>query len=197
MPSDRDLLDTLNKADEAGQVAYTRQLCEAILYRQPGHGPTLVRYARVLIESALYDEAAVILDQAESVVPVDKRHLILEQRGHRFELMGNFSAAEELHMKAHDLVPNDATYLIYAASAAFRRGDIHRAEELARKAILCRDGCLDEAYSNLGGYLLVQKRYSEARECYLRAIEIDSEYTIAKERLADVELVISREGEKG
>ena len=184
-------MDALREADHAGQVACTRYLCEAILDRFPNHGPTLIRYAGVLIELALYDAAGCILDRADAVVPGDQRHLVLAQRGHMLEHMGDFAASEKQHLAAHDLDPNDATYLIYAGSVAFRR-----AEELARKAVSCSEGCLDEAYLNLGGYLLAQRRYVEARDCYLRSLEIDPEYSIAKKRLVDVERVIATQGEQ-
>ena len=186
----------LREAEESGHVAYTRHLCETILEDNPDHGPTLIRYACALIEFALYDEAGAVLDQAEAVIPAERRHLVLAQRGHQLERMGDYSGSEEFHLKAHELDPDDATYLIYAGSVASRRGDIARAETLARKAISCSKGCIDEAYFNLGGCLLAQKRYEEARDCYLRAIEIDPDYSIAKKRLADVERVIKNQGEQ-
>lgn len=197
MPPDQELLDELREADEAGQTAYTRDLCETVLGKWPDHSPTLIRYARALIELAMYDEAASVLDRAEAVVPEEKKHLVFAQRGHRLEHMGDFSGAEEQHLEAHARDPDDATYLIYAGSVAFRRGDIHRAEQLMRQALECSEGCLDEAHFNLGGHLLAQRRYTEARDCYLRALEIDPNYSIAKKRLADVELVIKNQGKQG
>ena len=196
MPPDRELLDALSEADTADQTAYGRHICETILSRYPDHCPTLVVHARFLIELSQYEEAAKALDHAETVVPDERRHLVLAQRGHLLEFMGDYSGAEELHLEAHELDPDDAAYLIYAGSAAFRRGDTFRAEELVRSALRCSDGCLEEAHFNLGGYLLAQKRYEEARDCYLRALEIDPDYSIAKKRLADVERVITSRGEQ-
>ena len=46
-----------------------------------------------------------------------------------------------------------------------------------------------------GFYLLAQKRFEEARDCYLRALEIDPDYSIARKRLADVERVIAIQDE--
>lgn len=94
-------------------------------------------------------------------------------------------------MRAHQLDPDDATYLIHAGSAVFQMGDIDRAIELARKATECSEGCVDEAYFNLGGYLLSNRQYREAADCYQKAIEIDPNYEIAKERLKDVELILA------
>jgi len=196
MRPDRKLLDLLTEADEAEQVAFTRHLCEKVLSDWPDHGATLIRYACCLIELALYDDAAKVLDHAEAVVPKERLHLVFAQRGHCLEHMGDYVASERQHLKAHELDPEDATYLIYAGAVAFRRGDIQRAEELARKAIACSEGCIDEAYFNLGGYLLAQKRYDEARECYLRALEVDPEYSIAGKRLEDLDRVLKDKGER-
>jgi len=191
MSPDRELLDALWEADAADQTAYSRHLCEVILNRYPDHGPTLILHAKRLIAFSHYEEATRCLDHAELVVPQALRHHVLAERGHLLGRMGDYVGAEEMHLKAHELDPDDATYLIYAGSVAFRRGDIFRAEELARRALKCPEGCLDEAHFNLGGYLLAQKRYEEARDSYLRALEIDPDYSIAKVRLADVERLIA------
>ena len=196
MPPNRNLLRMLEAADEADQVAFTRHLCEKVLDSEPDHSPTLIRYACCLIEIALYDQASSVLEHAEAVVPDGHRHLVFAQRGHRLEHMGDYSDSEEQHLMAHELDPNDATYLIYAASVAFRRGDIQRAEDLALKAVDCPEGCIDEAHFNLGGYLLAHKRYEEARDCYLKALEIDSDYSIAKDRLSDVERILNEVGDR-
>lgn len=197
MPPNQKLLDLLREAEEADLVAFKRHLCEALLEDHPNHGSTLIRYACALIELALYDEADAALDKAEAIVPAERRHLVLAQRGHRLERLGDYSGSEEFYLKAHELDPGDATYLIYACSVASRRGDITRAKALARKATSCSEGCIDEAYFNLGGYLVVQKRYQEARDCYLRALEIDPNYSAARKRLADVDRVLAIQGEQG
>jgi len=94
MPPNRQLLDELAEADEAGQVAYTRVLCESILKEFPDHGPTLLRYSRTLVELSLYEEAGAVLDHAERVVPEKQRPLVLAGRGHRLDFMGDFIGAE-------------------------------------------------------------------------------------------------------
>lgn len=96
-------------------------------------------------------------------------------------------------MRAHKLLPNNATYLIFAGSVAFRRGDIERAQTLAKQATETSEGSIDEAFFNLGSYLLSARRYRESAECYRKALEIDPDYDIAKERLSDVELILKSE----
>jgi tetratricopeptide (TPR) repeat protein len=114
---------------------------------------------------------------------------VVAQRGHLQQAKGDLVGAETQFLISHELDPDDATYLIYAGGAAFARGDIQRAEEHARAASKCPEGRIDEAYFNLGGYLLAQKRYSEARTCYIKALEIDPEYAIARSRLKDLYLL--------
>lgn len=192
MTIDRDLLDELSRAETAGHLALTRHLCELILADEPDDGPTLIRYASCLLGLSLYDTAAKTLDRAEMVVPLERRQLVLAQRGHLRQAMGDYVGAERCFLSAHNLDPDDATYLIYSGSVAFARGDIKRAEEFVRLALECSEGSLDEAYFNLGGYLVAQSKYEEARTCYLRALEIDPDYEIAKKRLADLDRLYER-----
>lgn len=196
MAVDRKLLDLMFDADDAEQVAFTRYLCEQILEVAPDHGPTLILYADCLTELSLYDQAAAVLEHASATIPKKLLDLVFAQKGHRLEHMGQFADAEIEHLKAHALIPNDAAYLIYAGSMAFRRGDIQQAETHARNAVLCGEGCFDEAYSNLGGYLVVQRRYAEARECYLRALDFTADYKRAKKRLADLDLLEAHVAER-
>src|SRR5688572_25195693 len=154
MPNDKSLYRALQSADEKDQTGYARYLCERYLEVHPDHVPTLIRYACNLISLAQYSAAQAALDHAQPITPKERLHLVIAQRGHLLEAQGDFLGAEELFMQAHKLDPEDATYLIYAGSVAFRRGDISRAEELARQATSCSEGCIEEAWFNLGGYHL-------------------------------------------
>jgi tetratricopeptide (TPR) repeat protein len=187
-------LSAVRAADEKDQIGYTRYLCERFLTHHPDHVPTLIRYACNLISLAQYDAAEAALDRAQSRVSVKHLHLVLSQRGNLLEAKGDFLNAERLFIEAHHLDPSYAAYLIYAGAVAFRRGDVDRAQKLASKATDCSEGCVDEAWFNLGGYLLAAKRYHDAEDCYRKALEIDPDYQIARQRLEDVELIIEREG---
>lgn len=192
-PASNALLSAIADADEKDQVGYTRYLCERFLIDHPDHGPTLIRYACNLVSLAQYDAAEAALERAQSRVSAKHLHLVLAQRGHLMEAKGDFRNAERLFMEAHRLEPSDATYLIYAGAVAFRRGDVDRAQKLASKATDSTVGCVDEAWFNLGGYLLSHKRYYDAADCYRRALEIDPDYQIARKRLEDVELIIAHD----
>jgi tetratricopeptide (TPR) repeat protein len=186
------LYEELKQAGNDDHVALTRHLCEKLLRESPDFWPALIRYAIILIDLALYDDAERVLDRAETVIPRKFQQHIFAQRGHRLAAMGDLPGAEKLHRQAHQLDPLDPSYLIYAASIAFKRGNIQRAEKLVRQATECDDGALDEAFFNLGGYLLVQKKYQDAKECYLKAIEIDPDYDEAHKKLADLEKLQKR-----
>ena len=127
---------------------------------------------------------------AEKFISENRRYSVLAQRGHLLLHKGHFADAKAKYLDAYDLEPDEATWLIFAASAAFHLGDIEGAEQLARRATECSEGCIDEAWFNLGGYLLSQKRYEEARDCYRRALAIDPDYEIAKKRLSDVDKIL-------
>ena len=196
MTPDRERVDKLKEADEGNLPVFTRHLCEEVLEKWPDHGPTLIRYAGALTDLALYDAAASALDHAESALPKNWKHLVFAQRGHRLANMGDFLAAEQQYLEAHRLDPDDATYLIYAGVVALRGGDVHRSEQLLRQASECSEGALDEAYFNLGGCLVVQRKYIEARDCYRKALEMDPDYILAQKALTDVEAAIKHSGDK-
>jgi tetratricopeptide (TPR) repeat protein len=190
MPPDKSRFEEIALADERDQTGYTRYLCELYLKDYPDHWPTLIRYAGSLISLGQYPAAQIALDQAQANVPEKYRHLVLSQRGHLLKAQGDFAGACELYLQAHKISPDDATYLIFAGSVAFDQGDIARAQALTRQATQCSEGSLDEAWFNLGGYLLSDRQYTEAADCYRRALAIDPDYQIAKDRLADVELIV-------
>ena len=194
---DEELLDELSRVDEEGDAVYVRHLCELVLEEHSQHWPTLLRHASNLIDLAQYELASEALQRADICVPKKHRHLVVSRWAHLAKAKGQFAAAEALYWEAHKLAPDDAGYLIFAGSVAFRDGRVERAEELARKAIACPRGCIDEAYFNLGGYLLSQKRYAEAKECYQKAIEMDPDYDVAYQRLADVNRTLRHIYERG
>lgn len=189
--------EAIERADDSGQVSYTRHLCEARLRDHPDHGPTLLRYADNLTALNLFDEAHAALDHAEKVAPEKWLRLVFAGRGHLLKKEGRFAEAEEGFMQAHQLSPGDATYLIYAGGAAAGRGDLEGALDLYTRATLCAEGCIDEAHYNRGGTLLALKRYAEAAEAYREALRIDPDYRIAKERLEDVEMILAEIGGDG
>lgn len=184
--------DYIRKVDDAGMVVQTRELCEAYLRDFPEDGAMWIILADNLRVLHLYEEAEAALDHAERCAG-DKRknrRLVLVYRGHLSTARGDHQGAEIFFMEAHALCPDDAGNLIFAGVAAMQRGDMARAEELLRKAILCKEGDVDEAYFNLGGVFLGARRYGDAAECYREALKIDPDNSIYQLRLSDVETLL-------
>ncbi|MFT5105947.1 MAG: tetratricopeptide (TPR) repeat protein [Verrucomicrobiales bacterium] len=166
------LIARLHEANCADRVALTRYICELVLEDNPDNVTTLVVYAINLNALSLYAESEATLDRAEPLTSNKMLPKIISERGHTEQKRGTLAAAEALYLRAHQLDPDDADCLSAAASAAFHIGDLERAEEARR-----REGCLDDAYFNL--------------DCYRRALEIDSHYSVAKHNLDDTESVLA------
>lgn len=186
-------LRELASADEKELHGYARLLCEEVLMENPCHARTWVRYAANLGSLGLLDQAFTALDRAQSLVPPDRLHHVHTLRGQLLVQRGEFRAAELEFLRANTLEPNEATNLVFAASAVFRSGDLVGALKHAELATDCAEGCLDEAWLNRGGYNLALKRYAEAEFCFRRSIELEPNDAIALARLSDVEAILGRE----
>jgi len=64
------------------------------------------------------------------------------------------------------------------------RGDLDRAEAQFAHAILTSGGAFYEPYHDLGAALYRQKRFAEARECYLVVLQEDPGNAVARERIS-------------
>ncbi|MDA0811582.1 MAG: tetratricopeptide repeat protein [Verrucomicrobia bacterium] len=95
------------------------------------------------------------------------------------------------------MAPDEATFLIHAAIMAFQLGRLSEAEELARRGTRCTKGFPEEAWHNLGGYLVAQERYDEALFCYEKALGLDPEYALALVRRAELLEVLAYPGTPG
>jgi tetratricopeptide (TPR) repeat protein len=107
--------------------------------------------------------------------------------GNLFRDRGDFVVAEEWYRKAIDHSPDDAQGHIYLGTMLAGLGRLDDAEQVHRKAIACKAGCIDEAYYNLGLVLRARERYAEALECFDRALSIDPQYKVARLAKRDVQ----------
>jgi tetratricopeptide (TPR) repeat protein len=107
--------------------------------------------------------------------------------GHLFRAAGNYELAATWYRKAIDADPIDATYRIYLGAVLAKQGRLHEAEEAHRAGVGCAEGCIDEAYLNLGFVLRAQERFREAAHCFREAIRLDPAYRQAQRALRDVE----------
>jgi tetratricopeptide (TPR) repeat protein len=189
-------LREIKEADNCDQIGFVRFLCERFLRDYPDHARIYLRLACNLISLFEYEKAEDALEKGERIAPKKWLHAFAAQRGHLLQAQGKFDEAEKMFIKANDLdlQGEDATYLIFAGSAAHSRGDLKRAEVLFEMASECESGAIDEALFNLGGVFLAKRKFAEAADCYERALKIDPLYEIARERLEDVRLILDYEG---
>jgi tetratricopeptide (TPR) repeat protein len=171
----------------------SRELTLRQLELEPADCALLIDLAQHEMTFCRFQEAEAAMDHVERICTSGARKWIVARRVFLSERRGYPEASLRYHLDAQELCPDDATFLIYAACAVFKAGNTELAIEYATRATRCPLGCIEEAYFNLGGFLLAMRRFSEARVCYLKALEIDPDYDIARTRLEDVSRVLALE----
>jgi tetratricopeptide (TPR) repeat protein len=183
----------LRKLSDGPYTALTIRYGRRYLADYPDHGPAWMLVGVALVELARYEEAEQAFAKAIEFCPTEKRQVPLSQMGHLFLEAGDYDQAAEWYRKAVDADPGRATYHIFLGAVLAKQGRFHEAESEHRAAIACPEGCIDEAYLNLGFVLRARDRFEEAAECFREAIRLHSEYRLARRALRDVERCIKFE----
>jgi tetratricopeptide (TPR) repeat protein len=168
-------------------VSRTILFARQYLADYPDHGPGWLLLGIALVETAHYQEAEEALTNAIELCPKKKQQIPLSQMGHLFKAAGDYDQAVTWYRRAIQADSEDATWHIFLGAVLARQGNLRAAEEAHRAATQCREGCIDEAYLNLGFVLRAQARFEEAAHCFREAIRLDPEYRLAKRALRDVE----------
>ncbi|MGI9055337.1 MAG: tetratricopeptide repeat protein, partial [Pyrinomonadaceae bacterium] len=147
-------------------------------------------YSLALYRIDRFKEAKNALYKAIELIKPERLGWLYCRMGSIYEDSGKFHKAIEWFDKAHDANPNEATFLIYKGVKLLRLEKFDEASETFQKATKCKEGCIDEAYYNLGVTRLIQKNYKEAVSCFEKALEIDPKYKEAKQQLKDVKKVL-------
>ena len=192
MSSINDLLELLDDAEELDQLATARHLYEKILVKDEAdenYAATLM-YVANLVDLGDLNHAEATLARIEEEIPEDLSAAFLSQRGDLQSHRGNYAEAEKDYREANKIDSNEGEYLVFAAQAAFQQGEVARAEYLIREAIAIGGEVLDEAYGNLAGYLVAQKRYQEAKVCYEKVVSLDTDNDHAREWIEDLNKVL-------
>jgi len=183
--SERERFRRLQQLSDGPYVALTILTARRFLRDFPEHGPAWLLLGIALVEAARYEEAEQALAKSLNFVPQSRRQLPLWHLGHLFKGSGDYDRAAEYYREAIAACPEDATGYIFLGGVLARGGRLHEAEQAHRAATQCVEGCIDEAYLNLGNVLRALERFEEAAECYREAIRLDPEYTVAKKALRD------------
>lgn len=188
----------------AKEIAYARQndqaatcvlLAQRWLEDHPDDLCVMHIYAEMLYKLTRYDEAIRVYTDAIETFE-DQRWGIYNQLGHLYRYCGDFPKSEYWYRKATKEDPNEASSFIFLGSIQARQGNLKAAEGSHRKATECPEGCIDEAYQNLGLVLRGQGRFADAADCFRKALEIDPEYDDATHALEDVTQVLKLLGAK-
>lgn len=107
-----------------------------------------------------------------------------------FNRLGRYEEAVASAGEAIRLSPDNAYARRLRARAYWRLGDLTRAEADYRDA-LERDATLGWVYDNLGSILQEQGKHEQARDCFLKALELDPSDTVAQYHLDDANDKIS------
>lgn len=158
------------------------------LREYPDFGPAWLLLGIALIELARYEEAEQSLGKAIELAPSKKQCIPLWHMGHLFRNCGDYEQSAKWYRQAIEATPDDATGYIFLGAVLARQGRLHEAEEAYRTGAACREGCVDEAFYNLGNVLRARERFDGASECYREAIRLDPNYRIAKQALRDAQL---------
>ena len=186
----------LQRLSDGPFPALTIRYARRYLGDYPDHGPGWLILGIALVELARYEEGEQAVAKAIAHCPPEKRQIPLANMGHLFLEAGDYDQAAEWYRKAIDADPADATYRIYLGAVLAKQGRLHEAEEAHRAAIGCAEGCIDEAYLNLGLVLRAQERFQDAADCFREALRRDPEYRAARRALRDVERCIRWAGDR-
>jgi tetratricopeptide (TPR) repeat protein len=167
-------------------ILYARQF----LADYPDHGVGWMRLGIALVELARYEEAEQALAKSIEHCPKNKQQYPFAQMGHLFQFAGDYDQSIKWHRKSVKADPKDATYRIFLGGVLAKQGRLREAEKVYRSATSCAEGCIDEAYLNLGTMLRAQERFHEAADCLREAIRLDPKYRPAQRALRDVERCI-------
>ena len=144
-----------------------------------------VALADALSIIARYGDAREALKKAEILSSKDHQHIVCHQIDHHYREKGDHLRAEKWYRKAVEANGNTRN-LIFLGACLAKQGRFSEAKKCQRKAIKIASDSPDEAYYNLGLILRAEERYEEACNCFDKALELDPDYTVAKEARSDV-----------
>ncbi len=182
--------DDIQQAYRNDQAATCVLLAEQWLRDNPDDLWVIFKYASMLYQMTRYAEAIRVLEDAIEQFP-DHRWGLFNTLGGLHRYRGDFPEAEKWFQRAIDEDPDEATSYIFLGAVQALQGKLQEAEQTHRLATQCQEGCIDEAFHNLGLVLRGQGRLPEAKACFEKAIEIFSEYADAIEALQDVTTAIN------
>ena len=188
----KERFDLLRVASDQGHLALTIELAKLYLAQFPDDAWALIYFGMALQDLARYHEARSAFSTSLAVMPPENHERLFRQLGLLSQEESQFEEAEHWFRKALEARPDDATAYIYLGAMLAKNGRLEEAETWHRRAVACPEGCIDEAYLNLGYVLRAKEEYLEALECFREALRRDPLYEAAQVALEDMEQVLFR-----
>jgi tetratricopeptide (TPR) repeat protein len=179
-------------ACDEGHPALAIELGKLYLATYPEDPWALIYFGMELQTLARYAEAHAAYERAMSLLPVGEHKRIYRQCGLLAQDQADIEAAEGWYRRAIEALPTDATAYIYLGAMLAKNGRLDEAEVCHRQATECPEGCIDEAFLNLGYVLRAKGQYLDALECFREALSRDPLDTDVQEALEDMEQVLFR-----
>ena len=170
------LFGRLLKARNAELPALTVLLARRFVAEYPTHGLPWLFLGIALAELARYQEAEQALRKSIRLLSSRKKHFALVHLGHLFKQKGDFPRAAHWYKKVIASTPDDTDGYIYLGGLLGSQGLLNEAEKVHRRATKCGEGCVDEAFLNLGLVLRAQERFEEAAQSLHEAICLDPNF---------------------
>lgn len=150
-----------------------------------------------LTELARYEEAEEALENAIVHCAPGAKWSMYSEMGHLHKARGDFRRAERYFRKAVAEAPDEATVYTFLGDILFYQGRLAESEGTFRKGTTCREGCMYEAYHNLGVALRAEDRLVEAAECFAHVLDLNPGYEPAMDALKDVRAAIAFARKRG
>jgi tetratricopeptide (TPR) repeat protein len=139
-----------------------------------------------------YGDSRAAYERALMLLPPENHHRVYRQFGLLAQDQADIEGAEGWYRRAIQELPTDATAYVYLRAMLAKNGRLEAAEACHREATGCPNGCIDEAYLNLGYVLRAKGQYLDALECFREALSRDPLDTDVQEAIEDIEQVLFR-----
>jgi len=189
-PEEADLRQRILGLMEDQSVA---PLLEATLsYQQkcPGSAWGWLVAVPTLIDLGRYKQAKKALKKAQKLSHPDAKPQLHYWRSMLFKEQGELAQAEHWIRRALAREPENGSFWVTLGDVLARRGKLKAARKAHEHAVAVGDANVDEAYFNLALLLRAQRRYPEALNQVMLALDIDPNYAQATALKQDLEAVL-------
>ena len=183
-------LQQLMDAFERDLPALTIELGRLYLAEFPDESFALTMIGQAYSSVARYEDARSSYEQALAICAPERRARVLSLLGDLHQAQADIAAAELAYRRASEESPDDASAFIYLGAMLAKLGRLAEGESVLRRATSCAEGCLDEAYLNLGFVLRAQGEYLKALDMFREALSIDPMDQDTQDAILDMESVL-------